>query len=76
MISAPDACERVNIKDSFGSQLTISLRRTIRVPDNGQSYELPPDCGPFPIYSISQHAERLPEHLVGKCGVFVPTHPK
>ncbi|KAE9369833.1 hypothetical protein N431DRAFT_560557 [Stipitochalara longipes BDJ] len=54
--------------------LDISLRRTIRIPDNGTAYELPPDCGPFPIYSVKQYKSNLPEHMAGKGGLFVPIY--
>ncbi|RAL64768.1 hypothetical protein DID88_001799 [Monilinia fructigena] len=54
--------------------LCISLRRTIRVPDNGMTYGLPPDLGPFPIYSVNKYMNNLPEIMVAKGGVFVPIH--
>jgi hypothetical protein len=54
--------------------LDISLRRTIRVPDNGTSYELPPDCGPFPIFSVSSHKEQLPKSMSAKGGLFIPIY--
>lgn len=57
-------------------RLEISLRRTIRVPDNGVSYDLPPDCGPFPIYSVEHYRAGLPDSIVEKGGVFVPMYRK
>ncbi|KAG4435392.1 hypothetical protein IFR05_009135 [Cadophora sp. M221] len=44
-----------------GDHLNISLHRTIRVPDNPR-----PDCGPFPIYSIKEYKEKLPNTMIGK----------
>jgi hypothetical protein len=35
-------------------------------------YDLPPDCGPFPIYSVREHAAKLPSSMVAKGGMFVP----
>jgi hypothetical protein len=54
--------------------LDISLRRTTRVPDNRESYEFPPDCGPFPIYSFSAHKEQLPKSMSAEDGLFIPIY--
>ncbi|KAH7370096.1 hypothetical protein BKA65DRAFT_561568 [Rhexocercosporidium sp. MPI-PUGE-AT-0058] len=54
-----------------GDHLNISLRRTIRVPENGPSYNPRPDCGPFPIYSVNEYKEKLPKTMAGKGGVMV-----
>ncbi|QSZ31442.1 hypothetical protein DSL72_001007 [Monilinia vaccinii-corymbosi] len=54
--------------------LDISLRRTIRVPENGEAHGLPPDCGAFPIYSVREYAGGLSEEMVLKGGVFVPIY--
>ncbi|KAF8860739.1 hypothetical protein BDZ45DRAFT_588036 [Acephala macrosclerotiorum] len=54
--------------------LDISLRRTVRVPDNGNAYDLPPDCGEFPIYAVSQYKDKLPQNMVAKGGLFVPIY--
>lgn len=54
--------------------LDISLRRTVRVPDNGNAYNLPPDCGEFPIYAVSQFKDKLPQNMVSKGGLFVPIY--
>lgn len=59
-----------------GDNLDISLRRTVRVPDNGDAYDLPPDCGPFPIYSVKDYKSQLPKHMAVKGGLFVPIYDK
>jgi hypothetical protein len=58
--------------DGETQKLEISLRRTIRVPDNGDVYELPPDMGAFPIYNVREYDSKLPLALVEKGGVFIP----
>ena len=35
----------------FEQGLTISFKRTVRVADNDEENDLPPDLGSFPIYS-------------------------
>lgn len=54
--------------------LEISLRRTIRVPDNKKSYDLPPDLGPFPLYSIDEHGGQLSKKAFEEGGVFLPMY--
>ncbi|KAG0647390.1 hypothetical protein D0Z07_7168 [Hyphodiscus hymeniophilus] len=74
MVTAPGAYKNLFIEDQYYKRLKISLRRTIRVPDNGESYGLPPDCGAFPIYSVAKYTSRLPQKVVAKGGVFIPMH--
>ncbi|KAL2072051.1 hypothetical protein VTL71DRAFT_11394 [Oculimacula yallundae] len=64
------------INVSYGGRysLEISLRRTVRVPDNGSSYSLPPDCGPFPIYSVKDYEDKLPKNMAAKGGLFIPIY--
>lgn len=59
---------------SGGAYLNISFRRTVRVPDNDQDYELPPDLGSFPIYNVQDYASKLPASVVKKGGVFIPIY--
>lgn len=66
-----------SIRVSYGCDvLDISFRRTVRVPDNGDAYDLPPDCGPFPIFSIKQNASKLPKEMTSKGGLFIPIYGK
>jgi hypothetical protein len=66
----------IRITYGGGDNLDISLRRTVRVPDNGTAYDLPPDCGPFPIYSVKDYNSQLPKQTVIKGGLFVPVYGK
>ncbi|TVY45483.1 Ubiquitin-60S ribosomal protein L40 [Lachnellula occidentalis] len=72
--TAPGAYNAIEAHDADGRTLTISLRRTIRVPDNGTTYSLPPDLGAFPIYNVLDHQAKLPSHLVEKGGAFIPIY--
>ena len=40
---------------------TVSFQRTLRIPDDGSVYPLPPGLGEFPIHRVEDHAERVPE---------------
>jgi hypothetical protein len=54
--------------------LTIHFHRTLRLPDDGRSYPLPPSLGRFPLHRVADHAERVPESWRGDGGVFIPMH--
>lgn len=48
---------------AFGD-LRISFQRTLRIPDDGRAYPLPPGLGMFPIVRAVDCLHRLPEHRV------------
>lgn len=52
--------------------LAISFRRTIRVPDNKELSKLPPGLGAFQLHKVQDYADRLPQDMVDKGGVFFP----
>jgi hypothetical protein len=54
--------------------LQISFKRTIRVPDNQKNSDLPPDLGSFPLKKISDYADKLPESMASKDGLFFPMY--
>ncbi|KAK2797107.1 hypothetical protein FQN50_009338 [Emmonsiellopsis sp. PD_5] len=56
--------------------LQISFHRTIRVPDIDTPFHLPPHLGRFPLYTVKQFDQRLPEHIVSNGGFFFLIHDK
>lgn len=57
------------------SDLKISFRRTIRVPESSTLSELPPDLGAFPLYPIDgPYVKQIPETMRAKGGLFFPMH--
>ena len=56
--------------------LRINFKRTIRVPDNRGTSELPPSLGDFPLYATSKYAKNMPQELAAKGGVFFPMYRK
>lgn len=58
------------------TNLDISFHRTLRVPDGKEDSELPPSMGTFPLYSVANYKERLPEDIVAKGGLFLPMYRK
>lgn len=45
----------------IGQRLTVSFQRTLRIPEDGKTYPLPPTLGMFPVKDASDYLDRLPE---------------
>lgn len=54
--------------------LQISFERTLRVPDDGRGYPLPPSLGAFPIYKIADFVDTVPDEWREKGGYFIPMY--
>ena len=52
----------------------IGFQRTLRIPDDGNAYPLPPGLGAFPLRHLDDHAKRLPEAARRRGGVVLPMH--
>jgi len=52
----------------------IEFQRTLRIPDDGQTYPLPPGLGRFPLRHLDDFADRLPQESVRRGGVIMPIH--
>ena len=53
---------------------SIDLQRTLRIPDDGKDYPLPPGLGCFPLRHLNDHADRLPESWRKRGGVMLPMY--
>ena len=53
---------------------TIEFQRTLRLPDDGRTYPLPPGLGRFPLRHLDDHADRLPEPWRRRGGVVMPMY--
>jgi hypothetical protein len=58
----------------LGERMTVSFQRTLRVPDDGRPYPLPPSLGPFPLQRVEDHADRIPDAWRREGGVFLPLY--
>ncbi|MEW6304838.1 MAG: hypothetical protein AB1705_15290 [Verrucomicrobiota bacterium] len=56
----------------FQPKLDIDLQRTLRIPDDGKDYPLPPGLGSFPLRHIDDFARRVPESWLKRGGVLLP----
>lgn len=59
---------------SFGDDLSIRFQRTLRIPDDGRTYPLPPGLGAFPIRRVDDYRDRVPAEWVEQGGVFMPMY--
>lgn len=59
---------------SFGDDFSIRFQRTLRIPDDGRTYPLPPGLGAFPVRRVDDYADRVPAEWVGRGGVFLPMY--
>ena len=55
-------------------RFTIKFQRTLRIPDDGRDYPLPPGLGAFPLRHLDDYAARLPESWRERGGVIAPMH--
>src|SRR6187401_3085162 len=55
-------------------ELTIDFQRTLRIPDDGKDYPLPPGLGSFPLRHIDDHGERVPAPWLNRGGVLLPMY--
>ena len=54
--------------------LSLNLQRTLRIPDDGNDYPLPPGLGAFPLRHVDDFATRLPELWKTHGGVMLPMY--
>lgn len=58
----------------LGPNLQITFQRTLRIPDDGETYPLPPGLGDFPIRRVDDYIDRVPADWREHGGVFIPMY--
>lgn len=58
----------------IGEHFAVSFMRTLRIPDDGNEYPLPPGLGSFPICRVEDYADRVPVSWREHGGVFIPMY--
>ena len=54
---------RLSLQDdtlTLGDGLRVDFLRTLRIPDDGKTYPLPPGLGRFPVRRVDDYAARVP----------------
>ena len=54
--------------------LTIEFQRTLRIPDDGSDYSLPPGLGRFPLRHVDDFATKVPHKWLEHGGVMMPMY--
>jgi len=56
------------------ARLHIHFQRTLRIPDDGRDYPLPPGLGRFPLRHVDDFAHGIPSEWVEHGGVMLPMY--
>ena len=57
-----------------GARFAMSFQRTLRIPDDGRAYPLPPGLGRLPILRVADYLDRVPRAWRDCGGVFIPMY--
>jgi len=55
----------------FGPRCAVSFQRTLRIPDDGRVYPLPPGLGAFRIHRVDDYKDNLPQKWQTDGSVFI-----
>ena len=53
---------------------TVSFQRTLRIPDDGKTYPLPPSLGDFPLAHVDDYEKTVPEAWSKRGGIMMPMY--
>ena len=53
---------------------SIHFQRTLRIPDDGKDYPLPPGLGAFPLRHLDDYARTVPGEWLKRGGVVMPMY--
>jgi hypothetical protein len=56
------------------ARLEVSFQRTLRIPDDGKEYPLPPGLGKFPVRLVDDHPRTVPPRWIERGGVMFPLY--
>lgn len=58
----------------IGDRFRVTFLRTLRIPDDGQTYPLPPGLGSFPLFRVDDYLDRVSSAWREHGGVFLPMY--
>ncbi len=53
------------------ARVSINFQRTLRIPDDGKKYSLPPGLGSFPLRHVDDFKDRVPAKWIVHGGVML-----
>jgi hypothetical protein len=57
-----------------GAKFSLSFQRTLRIPDDGRDYPLPPGLGAFPLRHVDDYGKRVPAQSLKRGGLIMPMY--
>jgi len=58
----------------IGERFAVGFHRTLRIPDDGRIYPLPPGLGHFPVFNVSAYRDKVPPQWLEEVGAFIPMY--
>lgn len=58
----------------IGERFSISVQRTLRIPDDGKIYPLPPGLSALPLFAVDDYVHSVPVSWREQGGVFAPMY--
>src|SRR3954452_10858528 len=58
----------------IGRHFSVTFQRTLRIPDDGREYPLPPSLGHFPVRRVADFADGVPAAWREHGGVLLPMY--
>ncbi len=59
---------------SIGERFAVTFQRTLRIPDDGRAYPLPPGLGRFPVLKVEDYLDIVPPLWRERGGAFIPMY--
>jgi len=56
------------------AKITIDFQRSLRIPDDGKSYPLPPGLGRFSLKHIDDYSDNVPSKWIERGGIMLPMY--
>jgi hypothetical protein len=56
------------------ARLRIDIQRTLRIPDDGKDYPLPPGLGRFPLKHVDDFCQEIPDIWLERGGIMLPMY--
>ena len=57
-----------------GPRFALAFQRTLRIPDDGRTYPLPPGLGALPVHDARDYADRVPRAWRDERAAFIPMY--
>ncbi len=57
-----------------GERFALAFYRTLRIPDDGKTYPLPPGLGRFPLLRVAEYRDQVPRDWLAEGGAFIPMY--